>query len=92
MQKVDSSEIKYPGGMLHGLPTCIMLPLIREDGTRPTQVLFKSGDAEITVDTALKNVDELKVFLEQHSWAVGEINVLLRLEEKWADDRLLIGL
>jgi hypothetical protein len=44
-------------------------------------VLFKSGDAEITVDTAMNNVVELKLFLEQHYWAVREINVLLRLEE-----------
>jgi hypothetical protein len=66
MLKVSPSSIKYPADKLNSLGTSVTLPLVREDGTRPAQVLFKSGDAGITLDTALNNVDELKLFLERY--------------------------
>ena len=91
-QNVSPSAIKYPGDSLIRVATSIKLPLIRENGSRPTQVLLQSGLGESELDTALNNVDELKVFLERYYWAIGEIILTLRLEEDWTSHAVLTGL
>ena len=91
-QKIYISEVQYTGDQVRMLETTITLPLTREDGTRPSQTLFKAGDAEISLQTALNNVDQLTLFLERHYWAVQQIKVSLRFEGIWASNAVLRNL
>ncbi len=91
-QRVSPESVQYPSDMIHRLETTITLPLTRNDGTSPTKVLFKAGTAEITLQTALDNPDELALFLERHYWAVRDLHVRMRFEENWVNDFVMIAL